>query len=82
MKKNMGLIDRVLRTILAVIVAVLYFAGQLTGTAALVLGIFAVIFLVTSSVGYCPAYTLLGVSTLKGDEHDKGHHGAAHKGAH
>jgi hypothetical protein len=79
MKKNMGLIDRVLRTILAVIVAVLYFGGQLTGTAAVVLGIFAVIFLVTSSVGYCPAYSLLGVSTLKSEEHhDEGHHGEAH----
>jgi hypothetical protein len=79
MKKNMGLIDRVLRTILAVVVAVLYFGGQLTGTAALILGIFAAIFLVTSSIGFCPVYKLLGISTLKGEEHDEGHHGAAHQ---
>ena len=82
MKKNMGLIDRVLRTVLAVVVGLLYLGGQVTGTAALILGIFAVIFLVTSSIGYCPVYSLLGVSTLKGGEHhDEGHHGAA-KGAH
>lgn len=65
MKKNMGVIDRVLRTTLAVIVGILYFTGQLTGTAAIILGVFAVIFLATSSVGFCPAYTLLGISTLK-----------------
>lgn len=82
MQKNMGLIDRVLRAVLAVIVAVLYFGGQLTGTAAAILGIFAVIFLMTGAVGFCPAYSLLGISTLKGGEHDEGHHGAAHKGAH
>lgn len=69
MKKNMGIIDRVLRTVLAVVVALLYFAGQLTGTAAVILGVFAVIFLVTSSVGFCPAYALLGISTLKGEAH-------------
>jgi uncharacterized protein (DUF58 family) len=80
MKKNMGMVDRVLRTVLAVIVAILYFSGQLTGAAAVILGVFAVIFVVTSSIGYCPAYTLLGVSTLK--EHGHGPGEAHHKGAH
>ncbi|OGW38892.1 MAG: hypothetical protein A2010_17745 [Nitrospirae bacterium GWD2_57_9] len=82
MKKNMGMVDRVLRTVLAVIVAILYFSGQLTGTAAVILGVFAVIFVVTSSIGYCPAYTLLGVSTLKPGEHGHGPEEAHHKGAH
>jgi uncharacterized protein (DUF58 family) len=82
MKKNMGMVDRVLRTVLAVIVAILYFSGQLTGTAALILGVFAVIFLVTSSVGYCPVYSLLGVSTLKAGEHEHGPGETHHKGAH
>lgn len=83
MKINMGLVDRVVRTILAVVIAGLYFGGQLTGIAAVILGIFAVILLVTSSVGFCPVYSLLGISTLKkGEEHGGGHHGAAHKGAH
>ncbi len=82
MKKNMGVIDRLLRTALAVVVVILYFSGQLTGAAAVVLGILAVIFLATSSVGFCPGYTLLGISTLKGKEHEGGHHEEAHKGAH
>ncbi len=82
MKKNMGLIDRLVRTALAAVVIILYFTGQITGTAAVILGVIAVIFLATSSVGFCPAYALLRISTLKGEAHEEGHPGEAHKGAH
>lgn len=82
MKKNMGMIDRVLRTALAVVVAALYLAGQLTGTAAVILGVLAVIFLATSVAGFCPVYALLGISTFKGDRHEGGPHGEAHSGVH
>jgi len=63
MKKNMGTIDRVVRTVLALVVAVLYFTGQISGTAALILGILAVVFLLTSLVGSCPLYLPFGLST-------------------
>jgi len=65
MKQNMGKTDRVLRTVLAVIVAVLYFSKQLTGLAAIVLGLFALVFLVTSVLGLCPLYVPLGLSSRK-----------------
>ena len=65
MKKNMGTIDRIIRTFLAVIVAILYFTGQITGTAAIILGIFAVIFLITSAIGFCPLYVPFKFSTMK-----------------
>ena len=65
MKKNMGSIDRILRTVLAVVVIVLYFTNQITGTAAIILGVLAVVFLLTSLVGFCPLYVPLGISTLK-----------------
>ncbi|MEK6697588.1 MAG: DUF2892 domain-containing protein [Nitrospirota bacterium] len=65
MKKNMGTADRILRTVLAVVVAILYFAGQISGTAAVILGILAVIFLLTSAVGFCPLYAPFGISTMK-----------------
>ena len=65
MKKNMGQTDRIIRIIAAIIIAVLYFAHVITGTLAIVLGVIAVIFLVTSLIGFCPLYTLLGVSTKK-----------------
>lgn len=65
MRKNMGLADRLIRTLLAVVVAILYFTGQITGTAAIILGIIAVIFLLTSLIGFCPLYTIFGASTRK-----------------
>jgi small-conductance mechanosensitive channel len=65
MKKNMGTADRIIRTILAVVVAVLYFTDQITGTAAIILGILAIIFLLTSLVGFCPLYVPFKLSTRK-----------------
>jgi len=65
MKKNMGTADRIIRTILAIVIAVLYFTKQITGTAAIVLGIIAIVFLLTSLVSFCPAYVPFKISTRK-----------------
>lgn len=65
MKKNMGSTDRFLRIILAIVVAILYFTKTIDGMVALVLMIFAVIFLLTSLVSYCPLYTIFGFNTCK-----------------
>ena len=65
MKKNMGSMDKGIRILLAVIIAILYFTNQITGVAAIVLGIFAVVFLLTSFVGFCPLYLPFKLSTLK-----------------
>lgn len=65
MTKNMGTADRVIRTILALAVAGLYFTGRIGGTLALVLGVFALVFLATSAVGWCPAYLPFGWKTCK-----------------
>lgn len=65
MRKNMGAVDRIIRTILAIVVAVLYFTNQITGTAAIILGIIAIIFLLTSLAGFCPLYVPFKLSTRK-----------------
>jgi len=65
MTKNMGSADRIIRTLLAVVIIVLYLTKQLTGLAAIILGIFAIIFLLTSAVAFCPLYVPLKISTLK-----------------
>lgn len=65
MTKNMGIVDRIIRTVLAIVVAVLFFTNQLTGVAAIVLGVLALIFLITSATGYCPLYKPFGISTCK-----------------
>jgi hypothetical protein len=65
MKQNMGNMDRSIRVALAVAVGILYLAGQITGTAAIIAGVVAVVFLLTSAVGFCPLYMALGISTMK-----------------
>jgi len=63
MKKNMGTVDRVIRTLIAIGIGVLYFSGLISGTLAIVLGAFAIIFLLTSFVAWCPIYSPLGISS-------------------
>ena len=65
MQKNMGTVDRAVRTLAAVAVGVLYYTGKISGTLAILLGAFAVIFLLTSLIGWCPLYKPLGLSTRK-----------------
>jgi len=65
MKQNMGTADKIIRLVVVAIIAVLYFMGQITGTVAIVLGIVAVAFLVTSLIGWCPTYVPFGISTKK-----------------
>jgi hypothetical protein len=65
MKQNMGTADRVIRTLIAIGIAVLYFTGRISGTLAIILGVVAVAFLLSSFVGQCPAYRLLGLSSHK-----------------
>lgn len=67
MKLNMGAIDRSIRVVVAVIIGVLFFTGQIAGAVAIVLGIVAVVFLVTSVVGWCPGYLPFGITTRKGE---------------
>jgi hypothetical protein len=65
MEKNMGTIDRLIRSIVAVVVIILYSTGRISGTLAIVLGIIAIVFLLTSLVSFCPLYKALGISTNK-----------------
>jgi hypothetical protein len=66
MTKNMGALDRAIRTLAAVVIGVLYFTNVISGTVAIILGIVAILFLVTSFVSWCPAYLPFGISTRKG----------------
>jgi hypothetical protein len=65
MMKNMGAVDRIIRIILALVVLVLYLTGVICGWLAIVLGILAVIWVLTGIIGFCPAYALFKVSTQK-----------------
>lgn len=65
MTQNMGSVDRTIRIVIAIGIAVLYFTGRIGGTLAIVLGIFAAVFVLTSFIGTCPLYIPLGLSTRK-----------------
>ena len=63
MTKNLGNADRIVRVLLAITFAVLYFTGIITGTLGLVLVVLGGIFLATSLISWCPIYAVLGIKT-------------------
>jgi hypothetical protein len=65
MKRNMSNVDRVVRTIIALVAAYLYFGNVVNATLGLVLLIGAVIFLATSLISFCPIYAIFGISSCK-----------------
>ncbi len=67
MKKNTGTVDRTIRLILGLVllaVAWYYWAGlgAVWGT---ILVIIALVALITSFVGFCPLYSVLGINSCK-----------------
>lgn len=65
MKKNMGTGDRVIRVIIAAVIAVLFFTGVVKGTFGIVLLVLAGIFVLTSLISFCPLYAPFGIKTCK-----------------
>ena len=65
MVKNMGIADRVIRVLLAIVVGILYITGTISGTVAVILGIVAVVFLLTSVISFCPAYLPFKINTAR-----------------
>ena len=63
MKKNMGLADKIIRLIIAALVALLYYNETISGTLGTVLLIFAIVFVFTSLISFCPLYSLIGLNT-------------------
>jgi hypothetical protein len=65
MVKNMGGADRGIRIAIAVIIGILYFTGVIGGALAVVLGIIAIVFLLTGLVSTCPLYLPMKWSTMR-----------------
>ncbi len=65
MKKNMGTIDKVVRIVLAIVIAVLFFTNVITGVLGIVLLVLAGVFVLTSLISFCPLYLPFGISTCK-----------------
>ena len=65
LEKNMGTADRVIRTIIALIIGALILTGQISGIIEILLGILAIVFILVSIFSFCPLYKLLNISTKK-----------------
>ncbi len=65
MKKNIGTIDRIIRIAITSTIGLLLFKGIITGWLGLLLGIIAIILLLTGLIRTCPAYLPFSLSTRK-----------------
>jgi hypothetical protein len=63
--KNMGTVDRIVRVIVAIVIAVLYFTGSISGMLAIILLVLAGVFILTSLISTCPLYLPFGITTRK-----------------
>ena len=60
--------DRIIRTSVAVIIGGLYFGEVIPGTTAIILGLLAVILILTSTISFCPLYAPFKFSTRKAEK--------------
>ena len=65
MKANMGSTDKMVRIILAIVIAILFFTNVISGILGIILLIFAGVFVLTSLISFCPLYPLFGMNTKK-----------------
>ncbi|MBC8212148.1 MAG: DUF2892 domain-containing protein [Gammaproteobacteria bacterium] len=65
MKKNVGSIDRAIRTIAGIAAIAAYAMGMLAGTMGIVALVAGVVLLGTAAMGWCPPYAIFGISTCK-----------------
>ena len=63
MEKNLGAKDRIVRTVLAIGLAVLAYVGVFGGVAQIVVGVVAAYLLITALLSSCLFYKLAGVDT-------------------
>ena len=59
----MGTADKIIRLIVAAVLAYLFYNGTITGTLGIVAVVVAAVFALTSLVSFCPLYTFLGINT-------------------
>jgi hypothetical protein len=65
MKKNVGGIDSIMRTVLGVIAALAGFFVSMGGGLRIVVFVVAIVLLFTGIYGFCPIWAALGINTRK-----------------
>jgi len=64
-EKNVGMIDRVVRIIIGIILIAAFALGWVAAPWSYLVALIGLIVLVTGIVGTCALYSLLGMNTLK-----------------
>lgn len=64
----MGSTDRIVRLLIAVVIAVLFFTNTVSGTLGIILLVVAGVFALTSVISFCPLYPLIGINTCPKDK--------------
>lgn len=68
MKKNIGTIDKFLRVVIAMVIAILYYFGLIvSSTLAAVILVVAAVLLITSLLNFCPLYFIFGLNSCSKD---------------
>lgn len=70
LNQNVGKLDRAVRTLLAMGIALLYLFDLLSDTLGMILTAVAIVLLVTSLLNFCPLYKLIGFNSCKFDPKD------------
>jgi hypothetical protein len=65
MKKNIGTIDKVIRIVFAIAVITLFLTNIISGVLGVVLIAVSAILVITSMLGVCPLYMILGLNTAE-----------------
>lgn len=59
----MGNIDRIVRLVVAILIAVLLFTNVISGTLGIIALVLAGVLVLTSAISFCPLYLPFGLST-------------------
>ena len=65
MKRNISTLDKNIRLLIIVVIAILGLYNEFSVTVASVLGAISILLLVTIMIGFSPIYMLLGISNYK-----------------
>ncbi|MBQ4820955.1 DUF2892 domain-containing protein [Aquimarina sp. MMG016] len=65
MKKNLGKIDSVIRILIGIVLAYLFYENYVSGTLGIVLLSVSGVLVITGFMGWCPLYRLFGIKTCQ-----------------
>jgi hypothetical protein len=71
MKKNMSSYDKLIRLGLSIVIIILYYKEVVTGTLGIIALLFALFLTITSLIGYCPIYRIVGIKTSNMEDEEE-----------